>query len=209
MSFSKKCDHFQIKMVVLGDFATGKTSLLNRISTGKFDAYQEATIGAAFSSIDRESKYGTPVRYMVWDTAGQERYRALTSLYFRNADVILICFDVSSPSSFTNIKGWLNHLSQESKRKDTLVIIVANKNDLEWKIKKDDLEAFVKKENLNYYITSALQNIGTDELMDAIVSKCEDRWRSEMLAFMEHNGDTFIISDNHVDSKSESCCLIS
>ena len=204
----KKKEKFQIKMVVLGDFATGKTSLLTRVITGKFDAYQQATIGAAFSSINQDSKYGTPLKYMIWDTAGQERYRALTSLYFRNADVIIICFDVSSPESFNNIKDWINLIESECKRKDSLIVLVANKNDLEWRVKKEDLDEFVKKEGLKYYITSALQNEGTTELMQGITTACEARWRSEMIAFLEDNNDTVVISNRNLLSEEEGCCTI-
>ena len=92
---NQKKERFQIKMVVLGDFATGKTSLLNRMITGKFDTYQQATIGAAFNSLDQESKYGTPLRYMIWDTAGQERYRAITSAYYRGAVGALLVYDIT------------------------------------------------------------------------------------------------------------------
>lgn len=205
---NQKKERFQIKMVVLGDFATGKTSLLNRMITGKFDTYQQATIGAAFNSLDQESKYGTPLRYMIWDTAGQERYRALTSLYFRNADVILICFDVSSPESFNNIKDWIDLIENECKRKDSLIVLIANKDDLEWRVKKEDIRDFAKNTGITYYITSALQNQGISELMEGIRTTCECRWRSEMIAFLEDNNDTVVISRKNVTPDSDSCCII-
>ena len=201
-------DKFDIKTVVLGDYATGKTSLLTRLTTGKFDAYQEATIGAAFSSIIKSSKYGTPIRYMIWDTAGQERYRALTSLYFRNADIILLCFDVSSPESFRNIKGWLELIRVECKRKDSIMFLIANKNDLEWRIKKDDFINFAKQEELLYYITSALEDEGTDALMEGILNACESRWRSDMIAFSENHDSTLIISNRTDSQTEETCCNI-
>ena len=94
MSNHKKT-HFSIKTVVLGNYATGKTTLVGRLTTGKIKPFTESTIGCAFSSLSRTSSNGNPIQYQIWDTAGQEKYRALTERYYRNADIILICFDVA------------------------------------------------------------------------------------------------------------------
>jgi GTPase SAR1 family protein len=68
-----------LKIVILGDSGVGKTSLMNRYSTGKFTGQYKATIGADFLSRDNvvvTDLFGQRhlVTLQIWDTAGQERY---------------------------------------------------------------------------------------------------------------------------------------
>uniref|UniRef100_A0ABI7ZJK2 RAB5B, member RAS oncogene family n=4 Tax=Feliformia TaxID=379583 RepID=A0ABI7ZJK2_FELCA len=78
---SKIC---QFKLVLLGESAVGKSSLVLRFVKGQFHEYQESTIGAAFltQSVCLDD---TTVKFEIWDTAGQERYHSLAPMYYRGA----------------------------------------------------------------------------------------------------------------------------
>lgn len=73
----------QFKLVLLGESAVGKSSLVLRFVKGQFHEYQESTIGAAFLTqtvcID-----DTAVKFEIWDTAGQERYHLIISIIERS-----------------------------------------------------------------------------------------------------------------------------
>ena len=75
---------FQFKLVLLGEAAVGKSSLVLRFVKGHFTEFQESTIGAAFMTQTLALDDQT-VKFEIWDTAGQERYHSLAPMYYRGA----------------------------------------------------------------------------------------------------------------------------
>ncbi|XP_029462048.1 ras-related protein Rab-5B-like isoform X3 [Rhinatrema bivittatum] len=88
----------QFKLVLLGDMAVGKSSLVLRFVKGQFDEFQETTIGAAFlaQSVCLDD---TTVKFEIWDTAGQERYHSLAPMYYRGAQAAIVVFDITKPEA--------------------------------------------------------------------------------------------------------------
>lgn len=89
----------------------GKTSLMNRYSTGKFTGQYKATIGADFLSKDNiivTDGYGQRhlVTLQIWDTAGQERFQSLGVGFYRGADACLLVYDITDPHSLDNLDHW-------------------------------------------------------------------------------------------------------
>ena len=196
---------FAIKMVILGNYATGKTTLVSRLTTGKMRPFTESTIGCAFSSINRPSKHGTPVQYQIWDTAGQEKYRAMTELYYRNADIIIICFDVGDPASFRDINIWLDLINDGCQNSNHIRFLIANKDDLDWRVNRHEVEEISKNNNLNLVVTSSLLNRGISELLETIIDKTEIKWKNELKQFKDTHLDTRIRLDKPLQKKINCC----
>jgi len=101
-----------LKIVILGDSGVGKTSLMNRFSTGKFTGQYKATIGADFLSKDNVIvndnflQQRHLVTLQIWDTAGQERFQSLGVGFYRGADACLLVYDVTDPHSLDNLDHW-------------------------------------------------------------------------------------------------------
>lgn len=101
-----------LKIVILGDSGVGKTSLMNRYSTGKFTGQYKATIGADFLSKDNVVvddnflQQRHLVTLQIWDTAGQERFQSLGVGFYRGADACLLVYDVTDPHSLDNLDHW-------------------------------------------------------------------------------------------------------
>ena len=95
------------KIITLGDSGVGKTCILRRFVTGKFDKNTLSMIGFETSSKEIVLKDGTKVALQLIDTAGQENYHALATTYIRNSDGVLFVFSHDSRESFNNIKKWL------------------------------------------------------------------------------------------------------
>lgn len=94
-----------LKVIIVGDTNTGKTSLMQQFVNKKFDAKYKATIGADFltKEIMIEEKL---VTMQIWDTAGQERFQSLGMAFYRGADACVLVYDITNPKSFTNLKAW-------------------------------------------------------------------------------------------------------
>lgn len=88
---------YQYKLVLLGESAVGKSSLVMRFVKDQFDDYRESTIGAAFLTQSIRLDPSTVVKFEIWDTAGQERYKSLAPMYYRNANCAVVVYDVTQP----------------------------------------------------------------------------------------------------------------
>ena len=105
-------ENYKIKIIVVGDSGVGKTNLINRFATDKFDTNSKATIGVEF--VYKTLKIGKEViKVEVWDTAGQERYRSITSSYYKGARGAIIVYDITNDDSFHNVKITMSLLTME------------------------------------------------------------------------------------------------
>lgn len=100
-----------IKVVLIGDGGSGKTSLRHRFLSGTFFPSYRATIGADFITrsvpVDPLRPEGGKATVQIWDTAGQERFQSLGSAFYRGADAVIIAFDASAgEEALERVKGW-------------------------------------------------------------------------------------------------------
>ena len=68
------------------------------------------------------------VKLQIWDTAGQERFRSVTHAYYRDAQALLLLYDVTNQSSFDNIRAWLSEIRQYAEE-DVVIMLLGNKVD--------------------------------------------------------------------------------
>lgn len=116
------------KVVVIGDTSVGKSSILSRFVHNSFSDYGEHTIGAAFLSKKIVNNNNEVIKFDLWDTAGQERYRSLVPMYYRDASVVIIVYDITSMDTFINAKIWAAE-SYEETQENSIIAIVGNKSD--------------------------------------------------------------------------------
>ncbi|PWN51052.1 ras-domain-containing protein [Violaceomyces palustris] len=122
-------NQLEAKVVILGTQGVGKTSLVHRYTSGQFSASSiPSTIGASFLT-KKLVVEGVKVRLQLWDTAGQERFRSMAPMYYRGSNAAVIVYDITSESSFMDIKTWIEEL-RKNMSSDLVVHIVGAKLDL-------------------------------------------------------------------------------
>merc|ERR1711943_118080 len=119
---------FQFKLVLLGDSAVGKSSLVLRFVRGQFFEYQESTIGAAFLT-QNVSLNDYTVKFEIWDTAGQERHHSLAPMYYRGAAAAVVVYDITNTESFSRAKSWVKELQRQGSP-NIVIALAGNKCDL-------------------------------------------------------------------------------
>lgn len=115
------------KIVIVGDTAVGKSSLLLRFADDAFTESYISTIGVDFR-FKQLNLQGTLVKLQMWDTAGQERFRTITSAYYRAADGVVIVYDVCNRASFDDITAWMAELVKHDAQK-LPILLIGNKCD--------------------------------------------------------------------------------
>lgn len=163
-----------IKLVLLGEAAVGKSSIVLRFVSNDFAENKEPTIGAAFLT-QRVNMGDHTIKFEIWDTAGQERFASLAPMYYRNAQAALVVYDVTKPQSFIKARHWVKELHEQAS-KGIIIALVGNKMDLletddDRKVAREEAEKLAQEENLLFFETSAKTGDNVSEVFLAIGEK--------------------------------------
>ena len=149
-------------VILVGDSNVGKTSILNKFIHGSFSNQIKCTINVEFHAKNLKIDKNLYARLTIYDTAGQEKYRALTKNYYRNANGVILVFDLTNENSFTKLNSWIKDINDNAGNVE--IILVGNKSDLEdRKIPKLNAERLAKEKSFKYIETSAKE--GTNILL--------------------------------------------
>lgn len=168
---------YKCKVVLLGDKSVGKSSLVKRFCQNEFLDKYDVTMGVAYSQKVLSHHSDNMIRMHIWDTAGEEKFRAMTSFYYKDADAVILVYDVSDENTFRNLNYWIGELNNRVDRKDVCIIIVGNKVELPpEKIKSDFVIAddFAKRNGMKFFRTSAKTGEGVSEAFQYLVEKFVD-----------------------------------
>ena len=166
---------YKFKVVLLGQGAVGKTSLLRRYVLDQFDESYKATIGADFLKKDVELKKlkNIKVNLNIWDIAGGYPFKAMRKTFYRGSSGALLIFDLTKEDSFTELKDkWYPEMVEFLG--DIPFIIVGNKQDLV----KDEVtpasklaQAFAKEKGCSFFETSAKTNKNVPQSFRALAEE--------------------------------------
>ena len=100
------------KVVLIGESGVGKTSIISRYISNTFSSVLMATPGANFTTKTILLKdENQSIKFEIWDTAGQEKYRALAKVFYKNAAVCILVYDITRRASFEELKKyWIQEL---------------------------------------------------------------------------------------------------
>ena len=164
-------ENYKIKIIVVGDSGVGKTNLINRFATDKFDTNSKATIGVEF--VYKTLKIGKEViKVEVWDTAGQERYRSITSSYYKGARGAIIVYDITNDDSFNNVESWMNEVVKKGK-KDIQFLLLGNKSDLvnDRLVSEEKGIEKARELNMRLFEASALDKTNVNEAFNYLIKE--------------------------------------
>ncbi|KAM5216654.1 ras-related protein Rab-37 isoform 1-T1 [Hipposideros larvatus] len=189
-------------VMLLGDSGVGKTCFLIQFKDGAFlSGTFIATVGIDFRNkvvtVD-----GVRVKLQIWDTAGQERFRSVTHAYYRDAQALLLLYDITNKSSFDNIRAWLTEIHEYAQR-DVVIMLLGNKADVssERVIRSEDGETLAREYGVPFMETSAKTGMNVELAFLAIAKELKYRARQQA------DEPSFQIRD-YVESqkKRPNCC---
>ena len=163
----------RIKVVLVGESGVGKSCIIVRFVQNKFDpnTMTSSTNQMVYQTIKLPDDKSVDI--ILWDTMGQETYRSMNEIFYKNAKVGILVYDVTDKKSFEAIKNYWYEQLKESGDKDIIICLVANKYDLYEKreVSNEEGEAFAKSIGAIFASTSAKNDSGINFLFENIGRK--------------------------------------
>ena len=137
----------RLKLILLGEVFTGKTSLINIYIKDKFNQNESSTVSPSFYTklINIKNK-----KYIIniWDTAGQEQFRSMNKIFIKNSDIILFVYDITRKSTLEELSFWIKYVETYIGKNMAIYAVIGNKLDLY------DKEDELKENNIKYDMVS-------------------------------------------------------
>eukprot|EP01138_Halocafeteria_seosinensis_P004605 gb/GECG01004711.1/.p1 GENE.gb/GECG01004711.1/~~gb/GECG01004711.1/.p1 ORF type:complete len:250 (+),score=37.48 gb/GECG01004711.1/:1-750(+) len=182
-----------VRVIMAGNQATGKTSLLQKYTKGHFDHEMRATVGVDYQHVEIEPS----IRLDLWDTAGQERFRSIVSQYFRKAHAVVLVYDITDRETFNALPTWVTQIKQVSGCKhgretqlwdDILLVqndlndimLVGNKVDCEEsrRVTTEEGEKFAKEHEIFFIESSAKTGENVKEAFETVGRRAAEQRRA-------------------------------
>jgi len=216
----------QIKIVMLGNEISGKTSIVQKFTQDTFPINYEQTLGLDFYSKRINLSGDVSANIQIWDIGGQAINNRMIANYLYGAQAILLCYDVTHTLSFQNLEKWMNIVnkvlsSKQSKKNNPYIACVGNKIDLYHMqtVSKEMHENFISTNNLNGFFVSAKTGENINNMFLQITSNLlgisyyrkqyDSKNISKAISRGDPNGITSNELTNNLDNKTENQCIIS
>ena len=108
------------KFLFIGDICVGKSCIISQFISNKYSSEHIPTIGTDFkcSSLNIGDN---DIKILIWDTSGDIQFKAVTTAYYRTANVIFVVYDITNKKSFENIVSWLEKIESHSYQNKPLI----------------------------------------------------------------------------------------
>ena len=150
-----ECDYI-FKIIVIGDSGVGKSSLTVRLSEDVFYKDYASTIAIDFR-MHQMTFMEKKVRLQIWDTAGQERFQSVATAFYRGANGVMMCFDLTHRSSFQHLDQWLERVRQQALPGIPCVLVGCKLDEARTarQVSREEAAAWAQQHNMGYIETSA------------------------------------------------------
>jgi len=193
----------EVKVVLLGDAAVGKSSIILRFVNDTFTESYGVTIGGAFMA-KLLIHNGISTRFKIWDTAGEERFRSLASMYYKDAQVAILVYDITKKESLKNLSYWITELKNNGPP-NIMLAVVGNKIDLieSEEVTLEEASNFAKETGSLFKMTSAKEGKGVHDLFERIA---EDLEKKNSPSGGGNAGSRKLKSEENTQKESKGCC---
>ena len=161
------------KVVLLGESGVGKTSIISQFTNSEFKEDFETSTGGTFSSKSFTYNDDKILKFEIWDTAGQERYRALTKMFYKETNAVILVYDITRKKSFEELQNYWVEQIKEFAPENIIIAVVANKSDLSEneEVEEEVARNYAQDLNALFCTTSAKSSFGINDLFLQIAKR--------------------------------------
>ena len=174
--------NYSFKILFIGDSGSGKTSIINVSNNSDFVNLFTSTIGIDFCNLNIERK-GESYELKLWDTGGHERFKFLIKSYYRNITALVIVYDITCIKSFLSIDTIINEYYKETGNKNTPILILGNKVDLnrQREVSHEMARAMASKYNCLFMECSAKSHFNIEQIYFNLIDYINEKIKSNQL----------------------------
>jgi len=154
-----------LKITLGGEGNVGKTTLIHRLCTGKFQVARVMTIGVDFHLYDVQHDH-QPVRLIVWDVSGQEQFEFTRRAFYRGSKAVGLVYDVSERQSFERLADWYDEIRSMLPR--VPLVVVGNKIDLARQVSTEEGRQLASRWGVPFFETSCVTGEGVQTVFLAL-----------------------------------------
>ena len=190
----------EIKVILVGESGTGKTSLIN---TSIGIPFKENMVTSASNSFAPKEFQIDGKKYILnlWDTIGQEKFRSLTKIFIKDSKIVIFVYDITNEKSFKELNYWITTI-KDILKDEAILGMAGNKYDLfkDEKVKEEVAKKFAQEQNIFFQFTSAKNKKTFEKLLEDLLKQ-----------YIEKNGgnspsDSNIIKLGETNEKNKGKC---
>ena len=201
---------FNFKVVLIGNVAVGKSSIIKRFIHNEFNKTYFCTIGTELSNKSLLIGENKKVNLYIWDTCGQEKFRTVTRQYYRDTQAIILVFDLTNEKSFNDLESWLEEAINYINNTKCLFFVLGNKSDEKDKIvvENEEIKNFVRKNPRikKYFEISAFNGHNIDLVFDKISQHLVLKFSGEEINKNMNEYKKNLKLENNNKKKDSGCC---
>lgn len=211
LPIKKTISSYNFKIVLIGNVSVGKSSIIKRFIHNEFNEKYTCTIGT--ESFNKTLLIGENknVNLRIWDTCGQEKFRTVTRQYYRDAQAILIVFDLTKKQTFDDLNSWYEEAINYINNTNCLFFLLGNKSDKKDSIvvENDEIKNFIRKNRKikKYFEVSALDGHNIDLSFDKISQYLVMKFGGEEInKNMKGYQRKLTLENNDNNTEKKGCC---
>ena len=192
----------EIKVILIGESGTGKTSLINATIGLPFKESLESTTTNSFSS--KKVSLGSKEYILnLWDTIGQEKFRSLTKIFIKDSKIVLLVYDITRIDTFKELDFW-HKMIRDILGDDPILGICGNKQDLfaREQVKEEVAKKYAEEKNIPFKLTSAKNPLSFNKFLEELVGKYVEKNGGGKV--VQEKGKINLTGDKKTEKKK--CC---
>ena len=191
-----------IKVILVGETGTGKTSLINSAMGKKFQDDHKSTMYCSYVNLKKvieDKEYNLNL----WDTIGQEKFRSLTKVFFKNSGIVIFVFDITDKPSFDDLNYWYKTVDEELGDKPVKGL-AANKLDLFDNQAVDDntIKDYASQKGIKFQYTTATNPANFNKLLEDLLVE----YLTTRISEDRRNALGKKLTAKKVETKKKKCC---
>lgn len=197
------------KLLIIGDSGVGKSCFLLQFIDGDFKEDHNVTIGVEYGA-KTVTAAGKQIKLQIWDTAGQESFRAITRSFYRNANGVILMYDLTRLESFENLEDWLREIRLNSDP-DVVVYLVGNMKDLadeEREVSTEIAQKFANEKKLDGFIEASAKT--AEHVSDVFIKVAEvlnkKKEEKKTVQPTKENAPVVLNNQKKPENNKKGCC---